>query len=47
MLEIYKEIINDLLMPEKLDLKIKESPIKGIYVEVILLIYYKIYNKYI
>ena len=37
MLEIYKEIINDLLMPDKIDLKIKESPVKGIYVDVIII----------
>ncbi|KRX08581.1 P-loop containing nucleoside triphosphate hydrolase [Pseudocohnilembus persalinus] len=33
MLEIYKENLNDLLSLNKADLKIKESPIKGIYVE--------------
>ena len=33
MLEIYKETLYDLLSPMKSDLKIKESPTKGIYVE--------------
>lgn len=33
MLEIYKENLYDLLSINKVDLKIKESPIKGIYVE--------------
>lgn len=33
MLEIYKENLHDLLNTDKVDLKIKESPIKGIYVE--------------
>ena len=33
MLEIYKETLNDLLSMHRTDLKIKESPIKGIYVE--------------
>ncbi len=33
MLEIYKETLYDLLSMNKADLKIKESPVKGIYVE--------------
>jgi hypothetical protein len=33
MLEIYKETLYDLLSMNKSDLKIKESPVKGIYVE--------------
>lgn len=33
MLEIYKESLSDLLSVNKTDLKIKESPLKGIYVE--------------
>jgi len=33
MLEIYKETLFDLLSLNKSDLKIKESPAKGIYVE--------------
>lgn len=33
MLEIYKETLFDLLTLNKCDLKIKESPAKGIYVE--------------
>ena len=33
MLEIYKENLNDLLSSQRSDLKIKESPIRGIYVE--------------
>ena len=33
MLEIYKETLYDLFCVEKNDLKIKESPCRGIYVE--------------
>ena len=33
MLEIYKENLHDLLCIQKADLKIKESPTRGIYVE--------------
>ena len=33
MLEIYREILNDLLTTEKLDLKIKNHPQKGIFVK--------------
>lgn len=33
MLEIYKENLYDLLSTQRVDLKIKESPSKGIYVE--------------
>ena len=33
MLEIYKETLYDLLSMNKADLKIKESPQRGIYVE--------------
>lgn len=33
MLEIYKETLYDLLSFQKADLKIKESPVRGIYVE--------------
>lgn len=33
MLEIYKENLHDLLSINKTDLKIKESPVRGIYVE--------------
>ena len=33
MIEIYKENLYDLLSVEKTDLKIKESPVRGIYVE--------------
>jgi len=33
MMEIYKENLHDLLNQQKVDLKIKESPLKGIYVE--------------
>ena len=33
MLEIYKENLYDLLTINKADLKIKESPVRGIYVE--------------
>jgi hypothetical protein len=33
MLEIYKESLSDLLSKHKNDLKIKESPCKGIYIE--------------
>jgi len=33
MLEIYKESLSDLLSVNKTDLRIKESPLKGIYVE--------------
>lgn len=33
MLEIYKENLFDLLSINRTDLKIKESPVKGIYVE--------------
>ena len=32
-MEIYKETLYDLLAINKNDLRIKESPIKGIYVE--------------
>lgn len=33
MLEIYKETLFDLLSVNRTDLKIKESPVRGIYVE--------------
>jgi len=33
MIEIYKENLNDLLADEYIDLKIKESPTRGIYIE--------------
>jgi hypothetical protein len=33
MVEIYKETIRDLLNIDKTDLKIKEAPRKGIYIE--------------
>ena len=33
MLEIYKETLFDLLSLQRVDLKIKESPTRGIYVE--------------
>ena len=32
-IEIYKEALFDLLAEERMDLKIKESPRRGIYVE--------------
>jgi len=33
MLEIYKEMLKDLLVPNSGVLKIKQNPIRGIYVE--------------
>ena len=45
MLQIYKEIIYDLLTGEK-DLKIKESPIKGIYVDGLSEVYLSTYEDF-
>ena len=45
MLQIYKEVIYDLLTGEK-DLKIKESPIKGVYVEGLSEVYLSTYEDF-
>ena len=45
MLQIYKEVVYDLLTGEK-DLKIKESPVKGIYVEGLTEVYLSTYEDF-